>query len=161
MLLLPIQPSALLRSATYACTLLSLAMLPVALTFWVIVAPYRFDWRMIVMLACSALTGISFLHAAAAWASVYDPSRGNYFLRLGNDLSFGANVVFMAVPVGAMAVPIVVGKVWPSTTSPASWWMLLPFPVIGAAVYFATLAALGTGFTRRRERILAVVEQKD
>ena len=161
LLLLPIQPSALLRSATYACTLLSLAMLPVALTFWVIVAPHRFDWRMIVMLACSALTGISFLHAAAAWASVYDPSRGNYFLRLGNDLSFGANVVFMAVPVGAMAVPIVVGKVWPSTTSPASWWMLLPFPVIGAAVYFATLAALGTGFTRRRERILAVVEQKD
>lgn len=113
------------------------------------------------MLACSALTGIFIFQAAAAWASVYDPSRGNYFLRFGNDSSFGANLVFMANPIGAMAVPAALGKVWPSVASPDSWWMLLPFPAIGVAVYFATLAVVGTGFARRKERILAVAEQKD
>ena len=120
LLLLPVRPSSLLRSASYTCTLLSLAMLPVALTVWSIVVPYPFDWRMIVMLACSALTGIFFFHAAGAWVSVYDPSHGNYFLKFGNDQSFGGFLVFMANPVGAMAVPGLVGAVWPSVASPAS-----------------------------------------
>jgi hypothetical protein len=136
-------------------------MLPLALTIWIILAPYPFDWRIIVMLACSGLTAIFFFHAGAAWASVYDPSPGNYFLRFGNDQSFGAFVVFMAIPIGGMAVPAVLAKFWPSVALPTFWWMLLPLPAIGAAVYFATLPALGTAFTKRRERILAVMEQKD
>ncbi len=161
LLLLPVSPSSLLRSSSYACALLSLAMLPVALTFWIIVAPYPFDWRMIVMLVCSALNGIFFFHAGGAWVSVYDPSCGNYYLRFGNDQSFGGFLVFMANPVGAMAVPGVVGAVWPSASSPATWWTLFPFPAIGVAVYFATLAVVGTRFTERQERILAVMEQRD
>jgi hypothetical protein len=101
---------------------------------------------MIAMLACSAVTGVLFLHAASVWVTIYNPRQGNYFLKIGNDLSLGGNAVLSLGAGSSMFLPRIVNAVWPDATSPETWWILLPFPVIAAAVYFATLALAGWAF---------------
>jgi hypothetical protein len=135
LLLLPVPPSSLIWSASFTSTILSLAMALLCLIGWVVVAPFPFDLRMIAMLACSALTGLLLLQSASVWATIYNPSRGNYFLKLGNDLSLGANAIFV---LGASG----------------------PFFAVAAAVYFATLAVAGWALAGRRQKVLAVVQGK-
>jgi hypothetical protein len=160
LLLLPVPPPLLLWSSTVTSTILSLAMSLLCLAGWVISGPVPFDPRMIAMLACSVLTGVFLLHSASVWVTIYNPRRGNYFLKIGNDCSLGSNAVFAIGGAGAVFFPPIANVLWPDATSPETWWTLLPFPAVAAAVYFATLALAGGAFAGRREKLLAVVEGK-
>ena len=66
----------------------------------------------------------------------------------------------MLGPIGGMSGPAIVDRVWPTAATPEAWRILLPLPVIAAAVYFAALALAGPAFARRREKVLAIVEGK-
>src|ERR1017187_4751538 len=56
--LLPIDPAATLRAASYAGVAIGASLLPVALLAFVVFGPYPFDPRMPGMLLCSGVTGL-------------------------------------------------------------------------------------------------------
>src|ERR1035437_10198871 len=158
--LLPIDPAATLRAASYAAVTIGGSMLPIALLVWAIFAPYPFDARMLAMLLCTGFTGLFLLNGLGIWVTLFNPRRGNYSSNFGNDLSLGGNLLLMGA--GMMAfVPRLLYKFQPGLVSPESWWMLLPLPVVAVAFYLATLKSAGPVFVSRREKLLAIVEGRD
>jgi hypothetical protein len=160
--LLPVDPSATVRAASYASLTLSAPSFLIALTAWSvawgIVAPRPFDIRMLSMLACSTLTGLILFNALGVWVTLFNPRRGKYDSSFGNDLSLGGNILVIGGLLTGMVLPRALRFALPAAVSPDSWWILLPLPLLAAAFYAATLKAAGPIFTTRREKILAVVE---
>ncbi len=159
--LLPIDPAATLRAASYAAITIGGSILPLALLLWLVLAPYRFDWRMPVMLLCSGLTGLFLLNGIGIWVTLFNPRKGNYNSNFGNDLSLGGNIVLIGGMMFALFIPRLFYKFQPALVSPDSWWMYLVLPVLAVAFYRTTLHLAGPIFVSRRERLLAVVEGRD
>ena len=159
--LLPIDPAATLRAASYAAVTIGAAMLPVASLAWIVFAPYPFDARMPVMLLCTGITGLFVLNALGIWVTLFNPRKGNYASNFGNDLSLGGNMVLIGGMLVSMFLPQLVHGFRPALVSPESWWMFLPLPVLALAFYLATLKSAGPIFVNRREKLLAVVEGRD
>jgi len=158
--LLPTEPATTLRAASYASLTLGATVVPIGLLAWIVFAPRPFDPRMPVMLLCSAIAGLLLFNAFGVWVTLFNPRRGNYSSVMGNDLSLGGNIVVIAGVITALFAPRVLYRVWPAAVSPDSWWMILPLPLLAAAVYWATLKTAGPIFAARREQILAIVEGK-
>jgi hypothetical protein len=154
--LLPIDPAATLRAASYAGVTIGASMLPVALLAWVIFMP--FDARMLLMLLCTGLTGMFVLHGLGVWVTLYNPRKGNYNSHFGNDLSLGGNILLIGGMLISMSLPQLLFHLQPALVSPESWWMFLPLPLLALAFYLVTLKSAGPVFVIRRERLLAVVE---
>ena len=159
--LLPVTPGSTLRAASYAALTIGAALIPIPLLIWVLVVPYPFDARMIIMLVCSAIAGLFTFHALGIWTTLYTPRKGNYSSNFGNDLSLGGNIVLIGGVITAMLLPRLAYKFYPAAVSPASWWMILPLPALAAAFYFASLKTAGPIFVQRREKLLAVVEGRN
>ena len=159
--LLPIDPAATLRAASYAAVTIGGSLLPVALLLWIVFAPYPFDARMPVMLLCSGLTGLFVLNALGIWVTLFNPRKGNYSSNFGNDLPLGGNILLIGGMLVAMFLPRLLYKLQPAMVSPESWWMWAPLPVLALAFYLATLKSAGPVFVTRREKLLAVVEGRD
>ena len=158
--LLPTDPDATLRAASYASLTLGALVVPVGLLAWAIFAPLPFDPRMLVMLFCSAVSGLLVLNSIGVWITLFNPRRGNYTAVMGNDLSLGGNITLIGGMLTALALPQVLYMGLRPAVSPESWWMVLPLPMLAAAIYMATLKAAGPIFANRREKILAIVEGK-
>ena len=156
--LLPVDPAATLRAASYAAVTIGGSLLPVALLAWTIFVPYPFDVRMPAMLICSGLTGLFLLNALGIWVTLFNPRKGNYNSNFGNDLSLGGNILLIGGMMVAMFLPRLIHKFQPALVSPESWWMYLPLPALALAFYLATLKSAGPLFVARREKLLAVVE---
>ena len=159
--LLPIDPAATLRAASYAGVAIGASLLPVALLAFAILAPYPFDVRMLLMLLCSELTGLFLLHGLGIWVTLYNPRKGNYKSNFGNDLSLGGNILLIGGMVTAMLLPHLLYGLRPGLVAPESWWMFLPLPMLALAFYLASLRYAGPVFVNRREKLLAVVEGRD
>ena len=159
--LLPIDPAATLRAASYAAVTIGASVLPIALLAWTIFVPYPFDARMLLMLLCTGLTGMFVLNALGIWVTLFNPRKGNYNSNFGNDLSLGGNILLIGGMMLAMVLPRLLHKFQPALVSPESWWMFLPLPVLAVAFYLATLKSAGPVFVTRREKLLAIVEGKN
>jgi hypothetical protein len=159
--LLPIDPAATLRAASYAGVAIGASMLPIALVAFAIFAPYPFDARMLLMLLCSGLTGLFLLHGCGVWVTLFNPRKGDYKSNFGNDLSLGGNILLIGGMLLAMLLPRLMYHLQPSLVSPESWWMWVPLPLLAFAFYMATLKSAGPKFLNRRERLLAVVEGRN
>jgi len=162
--LLPVESGVILRAASYASVLLGALVLPIVLLAWTIFAPRPSDRqmfpRMLVMLACSGITGLLVFNALGIWITLFNPRRGKYNASFGNDLSLGGNILVVGGVLAAFLLPALLYKAWPAAVSPDSWWIVLPLPLLAAAFYLGTLKAAGPIFTTRREKLLAVVEGK-
>ena len=159
--LLPAEPAATLRAASYAALMLGAGAIPVALLLWIVFAPGGADPRRILMLLSSALTGLFLFNAAGLWITLYNPRKGNYDSNFGNDLSLGGNVVLIGSMLCALLLPRLLHHFYPAAVCPHSWWMLLPLPVVAVATYRLSLRMAGPVFTARREKLLAVIEGRD
>ena len=159
--LLPIEPAATLRAASYAAITIGGSILPLALILWIVLTPYRFDWRMPLMLLCTGLTGLFLLNALGIWVTLFNPRKGNYNSNFGNDLSLGGNILLIGGMMMALLIPRLIHKFYPALVSPESWWMYLALPVLAIAFYRITLQLAGPIFVNRREQLLAVVEGRD
>jgi hypothetical protein len=159
--LLPIDPAATLRAASYAAITIGASVLPIGLLAWAIFVPYRFDARMLLMLLCAGLTGLFVLNALGIWVTLFNPRRGNYSSNFGNDLSLGGNILLIGGMLVSMFLPRLLYKFQPAIVSPESWWMFLPLPVLAIAFYLATLKSAGPVFVTRREKLLAIVEGRN
>jgi hypothetical protein len=162
--LLPIEPAEILRAASYASLTLGSLVLPVVLLAWIVFAPRPSDPsmfpRMLVMLACSGITGLFVFNALGIWITLFNPRRGKYNSSFGNDLSLGGNLVVIGGVISAFFLPTVLYRAWPAAVSPDFWRMMLPLPLFAAAIYLGSLKAAGPIFSARREKLLAVVEGK-
>jgi hypothetical protein len=159
--LLPIDPAATLRAASYAGVGIGASMLPLALVAFTIFAPYPFDARMLLMLLCSGLTGLFLLHGLGVWVTLFNPRKGDYKSNFGNDLSLSGNILLIGGMLLAMLLPRLAYHLQPALVSPESWWMWVPLPVLAFAFYLATLKSAGPVFVTRREKLLAVVEGRN
>uniref|UniRef100_Q024V7 Uncharacterized protein n=1 Tax=Solibacter usitatus (strain Ellin6076) TaxID=234267 RepID=Q024V7_SOLUE len=159
--LLPVPPAATVRAASYAALIIGGALLPLALLLWIVLSPYPLDARMLLMLACSGLTGLFGFNAMGIWVTLYNPRKGKYSSSFGNDLSLGGNILVIGGVLLAMLLPRLLYAAYPAVVSPEGWWMVIPLPLLAAAFYFGTLKAAGPVFMARRERLLAVVEGRD
>jgi hypothetical protein len=159
--LLPIDPAATLRAASYAAVTIGGSMLPIALLAWILLVPYPFDARMLAMLLCTGLTGLFVLNALGIWVTLFNPRKGNYNSNFGNDLSLGGNILLIGGMILAMLLPRLLHRLQPALVSTESWWMYLPLPVLGVVFYRVTLKTAGPAFVTRREKLLAVVEGRN
>ena len=121
--LLPTDPAATLRAASYAGVTIGASALPIALLAWIIFVPYPFDARMLAMLLCSGITGLFVLNGLGIWVTLFNPRKGNYQSNFGNDLSLGGNILLIGGMMVAMVLPRLLYKFQPSLVSPESWWM--------------------------------------
>jgi len=159
--LLPMDPAATLRAASYAAVTIGASMLPIGLLAWMIFVPYPFDARMPAMLLCTGITGLFGLNGLGIWVTLFNPRKGNYSSNFGNDLSLGGNILLIGGMIVAMLLPRLLYKFQPALVSPESWWMFLPLPLLAIAFYLVTLKSAGPVFVTRRERLLAIVEGRD
>ena len=159
--LLPTDPSAALRTGSYASLLLGGSMLPIALLAWLVFAPGGSDWRKVFMLAGTGITGLFVFHGLGLWVTLFNPRRGNYASSMGNDLSLGGNIVLIGGMLSSMFLPQVLVRLAPAVVSPDNWWEVLPLALAGIGFYAISLRAAGPLFVARRERLLAVVEGRD
>jgi hypothetical protein len=159
--LLPIDPAATLRAASYAGVAIGASALPIALLAWIIFVPYPFDARMLAMLLCSGITGLFMLNGLGIWVTLFNPRKGNYQSNFGNDLSLGGNILLIGGMMVAMLLPRLLYKFQPTLVSPESWWMFVPLPVLAIAFYLMSLKSAGPVFMSRREQLLAVVEGRN
>jgi hypothetical protein len=156
--LLPTEPTAALRTGSYASLLLGGSMLPLALLAWLIFAPVVFDARMLFMLAGTGLTGLFVFHALGLWITLFNPRRGNYTSSFGNDLSLGGNIVLIGGIITCLLLPQVLFRIKPAAVSPDSWWGVIPLALAGIAFYVVSLKYVGAMFVGRREKLLAIIE---
>ena len=159
--LLPIDPAATLRAASYAAVTIGASMLPVALLAFAIFAPYPFDGRMLLMLLCTGLTGLFVLNGLGIWVTILNPRKGSYSSNFGNDLSLGGNIVLIGGMLLAILLPRLVYKLQPALLSPESWRIFLPLPALAFVFYRLSLQSAGPIFVTRREKLLAVVEGRN
>ena len=159
--LLPIDPAATLRAASYAGVGIGASMLPIALAAFAIFAPYPFDARMLLMLLCSGFTGLFLLHGCGIWVTLFNPRKGDYKSNFGNDLSLGGNILLIGGMMLAMLLPHLTYKIQPALVSPCSWWIWVPLPLLAFAFYLVTLQSAGPVFVNRREKLLAIVEGRN
>ncbi|HMC58607.1 MAG TPA: hypothetical protein VKJ01_05395 [Candidatus Solibacter sp.] len=156
--LLPTDPSAALRTGSYASLLLSASILPFALLAWAVFAPVAFDPRKLFMLAGTGTTGLFVFHGLGLWVTLFNPRRGNYSSSLGNDLSLGGNIVLMGGVMTGIFLPKALLRWAPAFVSAGNWWEVLPLALAGIGFYVVSLKAAGPLFVARREKLLAVVE---
>ncbi len=156
--LLPTEPGAILRAASYASLLIGAGMIPIGLLAWVALAPGGGDPRKFFMLLCSACTGLLLFNGLGLWSTLFGPRKGNYANTVGNDLSAAGNVVVFTCMLGGMFLPIILRKFAPGAIDPAHW----PFAALPAVVAFTfykiSLTMAQPLVSRRREALMAVVE---
>jgi hypothetical protein len=158
--LLPTDPGACLRAASYASLLLGASMLPIGLILWIALAPDGADPRKIFMLAGSALTGLFLFNGLGLWSTLFGARKGNYSGALGNDLSLAGNVIVIGCGMGSVFMPVILKKAAPALVSPDNWWVVLPPVAAALTFYFVSLNLAAPMVHQRREQLMAVVEGK-
>lgn len=158
--LLPTDPGATLRAASYASVLLGFGMLPLGLIAFVALAPGGHDARKVFMLLCYAVAGLLFFNGMGLWSTLYGPRKGNYTSAVGNDLSAAGNVVVIGCILGGMFLPQILKHKAPALVSPENWvWAVIPAGV-AYAIYKISLSIAAPLVYRRREELMKVVEGK-
>jgi hypothetical protein len=158
--LLPTDPGATLRAASYASLLMGAGMIPLGLLAWILIAPGGRDGREVFMLLCSGAAGLLLFNGMGLWSTLYGPRKGNYSSAVGNDLSLAGNIVVFTCLLGGMILPGVLKRFAPALVSPENW-PLATIPLGAAyAFYKISLSVAGPLVYRRREALMKIVEGK-
>jgi hypothetical protein len=157
-MLLPVNPSDVLRTGSFTFLLLSSALIPPAILVLLLFPPVPLEWRMVVMFVGAAFTSMFGMNGLALWITLLAPRRGNYNASFGNDLSFAANVVVMGSAMTLLFGPRLLAKAWPDLLGPANWWIVVPLVAVAVAFYFSSLRLAERSFMARREHLLAIME---
>jgi hypothetical protein len=158
--LLPADPGAALRAASYASLLMGAGMIPLGLLAWIAFVPRARDGREVFMLLCSAVTGLLVFNGLGLWSTLYGPRKGNYASAIGNDLSAAGNVVVFGCTLGGLFLPALLKGVAPALLAPDNW-AFAAIPVgLAYAFYRISLSIAAPMVYRRRELLMRIVEGK-
>jgi hypothetical protein len=158
--LLPLDPGATLRAASYASVMMGAGMIPLGLIAWIALAPGGGDPRKVFMLLCSGATGLLVFNGLGLWSTLYGPRKGNYASAVGNDLSAAGNVVLFTCLLSGLFLPAILRKVAPSLLAPENWPVALVPAVLACAFYKVSLSVAAPMVYRRREELMKIVEGK-
>ena len=158
--LLPADPGATLRAASYASLLMGAGMIPLGLIAWIAFVPRPRDGREVFMLLCSAVTGLLVLNGLGLWSTIYGPRKGNYANAVGNDLSAIGNVVVFTCLLGGLFLPAVLKRVAPALLAPENWAFAAIPAGLAYAFYKISLSIAAPLVYRRREILMKIVEGK-
>jgi hypothetical protein len=158
--LLPIDPGATLRAASYAAVLMGAGMIPLGLVAWMAFAPGGGDVRKVFMLLCSGVTGLLVFNGLGLWSTLYGPRKGNYSSAVGNDLSAAGNVVLFTCMLSGLFLPVALRKVAPALLAPENWALALVPAGLALAFYKVSLSLAAPMVVRRREELMKIVEGK-
>jgi hypothetical protein len=158
--LLPADPGAALRAASYASLLMGAGMIPLGLIAWLAFIPRARDGREVFMLFCSAATGLLLFNGMGLWSTLYGPRKGNYTSAVGNDLSAAGNVVVFTCMLGGLFLPVLLKKVAPALLSPENWAFAAIPAGLAYAFYKISLSIAAPLVYRRREILMKIVEGK-
>jgi hypothetical protein len=158
--LFPTDPAASLRAGSYASVLLGGSALVPAAIAWAAFAPRPLDFGVIVLPVINGITALFLFHSVGLWTTLFGARSGKYDKSLGNDMSLLGNIVVIGSALACIFAPQILRNVAPALVSPENWWMLMA-AALSIAVYMTSLRAAGAVFTRRRERLLAVLESKE
>jgi hypothetical protein len=156
--LLPVAARDVFRTAALVSLIPGSVLIGVGLIGWFAFAPPHLDGKMSVLLASAAVGGLLIFHATGLWVTLVSPRRialdatfGNKLSPLANALMIGSMVAFFGLPMGLSAL---------GTDVVAAHWYLGPVVAAAGAIAFAATLRLGpSALTRRRERMLALVEK--
>jgi hypothetical protein len=158
--LLPTNPGATLRAASYASVLMGAGMFPLGLAAWIAFAPGGHDAREVFMLLCSGVTGLLMFNGLGLWSTLYGPRKGNYVSAVGNDLSAAGNVVVIGCIMVGLFLPQVLKHGAPALIAPGNW-ALGVIPVGLAYVFYKISLSIAAPLVyRRREELMKIVEGK-
>jgi len=112
---------------------------------------------MVMMLVTHGLTGLFLFHAMAAWSSVVTPSKADYFEKFRKQSGPGGifTGIFM---VAVLMLSFTARHVLLGDNLTDYWWLSWFLIATAVVVYVGTLKLVGRALTRRRERLLSVVE---
>jgi hypothetical protein len=157
--LLPVPADRVLRAAAIVSLIPGATLIPAALLLWFLYAPIQTDARMAVMLLSSGIAGVLFFPAAGLWVSILSPSPIKFDAGWGsgNKLSFGANILMVAVIGVTCMGPFALHTLGEGTLI-QRWWVM-PMIAFAAAGFFVLTVRLGaTVFVSRRERMLSRID---
>jgi hypothetical protein len=159
--LLPIAPQAILRASSYTSLFVGSLLPPVALVLWLLFAPVPFDWRMLPMLAITAMAGLLLFNALAIWTSLLAARRAAFETSFGNQLSLSSNVLL----IGGIFLMLGGAFTLDQLAGPARvlrfWWVPIPAALLAAAFYLFSLQRGAEVFVLRRERLLNALEGRN
>ena len=158
--LLPADPGAALRAASYAAVLMGSGMIPLGLLAWGLFAPGGADPRKTFMLLCSAITGLLVFNGLGLWSTLYGARKGNYASAVGNDLSAAGNVVLFTCILSGIFLPHLLKDLWPAAIAPENWMLAWLAPAMAFAFYRISLHLAVPLVPRRREELMKIVEGK-
>jgi hypothetical protein len=158
--LLPAEPGASLRAASYAAVLMGAGMLPLGVLVWLLVSPGGPDGRQAFMLLCSGVTGLFVFNGLGVWSTLYGPRKGNYASAVGNDLSFAGNVVLLGSVLIGLVLPQLAKRFTPAAVSPENWAFAVIPVGVAYGFYKVSLALAAPRVFHRREELMKIVEGK-
>jgi hypothetical protein len=158
--LLPTDPGATLRAASYASVLMGAGMIPLGLLTWIVLAPGGRDGREVFMLLCSAVTGLLVFNGVGLWTTLYGPRKGNYVSAMGNDLSAAGNVAIFTCLLGGLFLPQALSRLAPALVAPQNWVFAIIPVGLAYAFYKISLTIAAPMVHRRREQLMKIVEGK-
>jgi hypothetical protein len=158
--LLPTDPGATLRAASYASVLMGAGMIPLGLLAWIVLVPTGRDGREVFMLFCSAVTGLLVFNGLGLWTTLYGARKGNYVSAMGNDLSAAGNVVIFTCILGGLALPQALRMLAPAMLRPENWAFAVIPAGLAYAFYRISLSIAAPMVHRRREALMKIVEGK-
>jgi len=156
LLLAPLSGHTLLAATSLASAMICATYLLVAVAIWTAVTRSA-EPLMVMMLVTHGLTGLFLFHAVAAWSSLFTPSPADYFEKFRKQNSPGSRwtAFFMF---GVLLLSFAVRALLLGRDLTHYWWLSWLAAAAAVGVYVATLRLLAQVFTRRRERLLSVVE---
>ncbi len=158
--LLPTDPGATLRAASYASVLMGAGMVPLGLVLWMALTPGGGDLRKAFMLLCSAATGLLVFNGMGLWSTLFGPRKGNYESAIGNDLSAAGNAVVFTCILSGLFLPMILRRFAPALLAPENWAIAAIPAGLAYAFYKISLSIAAPMVYRRREELMAVVEGK-
>ena len=156
LLLAPVAGYSMLASTSMASMMICATYLVVAVAIWTVVNRTA-EPLMVMMLVTHGLTGLFLFHAVAAWSSVVTPSTADYFEKFRKQSSPGTvwTGVFM---VGVLIVTFAGRSLLLGGNLTDYWWLSWLMAAAAVVIYVGTLKLMAQTLTRRRERLLSVVE---
>jgi len=151
--LIPSSFAAPVRAGSLVAIFLGLVLVAPAILLWVVVTDLKIDWRMIVMLAGSGILGSFVFAGAGMLTTVLFPRRGDFSSIMGNQLSFGANIIVMAVVIAVFSLSFSLTRFGIELVL-SYWWVSIAAVLLGLILYVFAWRLVGPLANARRESLI-------
>ncbi len=154
--ILPVKFVEPVRAGNSAAMVLGALTIPPTMVLWVILTPMEVDWRMLMMLCGSSITGLFVFNGLAMWTTILSPRRSDFTSMLNNRLPLGGNLVIAGGMILVFGFSFLLGLMKMETLL-GFWWLSLVAAALGLVFYMLCWHAIEPVARNRRDRIIEAV----